>query len=73
MNHNSKKIITFVLSLLKYKRKRTMGKGKKEKKEQEKRPVRQGPKGTLTERLNPLNDILFLKFMGENGDEEQSL
>jgi hypothetical protein len=23
------------------------------------------------ERLNPLNDYLFLKYMGEKGDEEQ--
>jgi hypothetical protein len=25
------------------------------------------------ERLNPLNDYLFLKYMGEKGDEEQLL
>jgi predicted transposase/invertase (TIGR01784 family) len=25
----------------------------------------------ITERLNPLNDYLFLKYMGEKGDEEQ--
>ncbi len=25
------------------------------------------------ERLNPLNDYLFLKIMGEEGDEEQCL
>jgi hypothetical protein len=27
----------------------------------------------ITERLNPLNDYLFLKYMGEKGDEEQLL
>jgi predicted transposase/invertase (TIGR01784 family) len=27
----------------------------------------------MTERLNPLNDFLFLKFMGEKGDEDQLL
>ncbi|MDR1675985.1 MAG: Rpn family recombination-promoting nuclease/putative transposase [Tannerella sp.] len=27
----------------------------------------------ITERLNPLNDFLFLKYMGEKGDEEQLL
>jgi hypothetical protein len=27
----------------------------------------------LLERLNPLNDFLFLKIMGEKGDEEQLL
>jgi predicted transposase/invertase (TIGR01784 family) len=27
----------------------------------------------MTERLDPLNDFLFLKFMGEKGDEEQLL
>ncbi|MDR0554048.1 MAG: Rpn family recombination-promoting nuclease/putative transposase, partial [Treponema sp.] len=26
-----------------------------------------------TERLNPLNDFLFFKMMGEKGDEEQLL
>jgi hypothetical protein len=25
------------------------------------------------ERFNPLNDFLFLKYMGEKGDEEQLL
>ncbi|MDR2691182.1 MAG: hypothetical protein LBB73_02635 [Dysgonamonadaceae bacterium] len=25
------------------------------------------------ERLNPLNDYLFMKYMGEKGDEEQLL
>ena len=25
------------------------------------------------ERLNPLNDFLFMKYMGEKGDEEQLL
>ncbi|GHU54065.1 hypothetical protein FACS189411_00020 [Bacteroidia bacterium] len=28
---------------------------------------------TMSERLNPLNDYLFLKYMGEKGDEEQLL
>jgi predicted transposase/invertase (TIGR01784 family) len=30
-------------------------------------------KEKMTERLDPLNDFLFLKFMGEKGDEEQLL
>jgi hypothetical protein len=25
----------------------------------------------IKERLNPLNDYLFMKYMGEKGDEEQ--
>jgi hypothetical protein len=28
---------------------------------------------TNTKRLNPLNDYIFLKIMGEKGDEEQLL
>ncbi|MDR1997054.1 MAG: Rpn family recombination-promoting nuclease/putative transposase, partial [Candidatus Margulisbacteria bacterium] len=27
----------------------------------------------MTERLNPLNDFLFMKYMGEKGDEKQLL
>jgi hypothetical protein len=30
-------------------------------------------KAKTTERMDPLNDFLFLKFMGEKGDEDQLL
>jgi hypothetical protein len=35
-------------------------------------PAGNGPEGYMAQgRLNPLNDYLFLKVMGEKGDEEQ--